>query len=316
MKSFLLALLLLAGVVEAFPTKPVRIIVAFPPGGGTDIVARVVGQKLGEGWNQAVVVENRAGASGTIGTESAARAEPDGHTLFMATMGNMTANQHLYPKMAVDPLRAFAPITKVVDVHFVFLANPALAANSVGELIELAKKRPGDIAYSSSGPGGAPHLAMELFKRQANVDLIHIPYKGSSPSISDLIGGRVMLSMDSLVQSFPHLKAKRLKALAVLGPRRAALLPEVPTIAESGLPGYALTNWFGLLAPAATPKETVLKIHADVIRVLRDPEAKKRITELGADVVGNSPEDFGAAMRAESAQWAEIIKAANIHAEE
>jgi len=316
MKSFLLALLLLAGVVEAFPTKPVRIIVAFPPGGGTDIVARVVGQKLGEGWNQAVVVENRAGASGTIGTESAARAEPDGHTLFMATMGNMTANQHLYPKMAVDPLRAFAPITKVVDVHFVFLANPALAANSVGELIELAKKRPGDIAYSSSGPGGAPHLAMELFKRQASVDLIHIPYKGSSPSISDLIGGRVMLSMDSLVQSFPHLKARRLKALAVLGPRRAALLPEVPTIAESGLPGYALTNWFGLLAPAATPKETVLKIHADVIRVLRDPEAKKRITDLGADVVGNSPEEFGATMRAESAQWAEIIKAANIRAEE
>jgi len=316
MKSFLLALLLLAGVAEAFPTKPVRIVVAFPPGGGTDIVARVVGQKLGEGWNQAVVVENRAGASGTIGTESAARAEPDGHTLFMATMGNMTANQHLYPKMAVDPLRAFAPITKVVDVHFVFLANPALAANSVGELIELAKRRPGDIAYSSSGPGGAPHLAMELFKRQANVDLIHIPYKGSSPSISDLIGGRVMLSMDSLVQSFPHLKAKRLKALAVLGPRRAALLPEVPTIAESGLPGYALTNWFGLLAPAATPKETVLKIHADVIRVLRDPEVKKRITDLGADVVGNSPEEFGAAMRAESAQWAEIIKAANIRAEE
>jgi len=316
MKSFLLALLLLAGVAEAFPTKPVRIVVAFPPGGGTDIVARVVGQKLGEGWNQAVVVENRAGASGTIGTESAARAEPDGHTLFMATMGNMTANQHLYPKMAVDPLRAFAPITKVVDVHFVFLANPALAANSVGELIELAKRRPGDIAYSSSGPGGAPHLAMELFKRQASVDLIHIPYKGSSPSISDLIGGRVMLSMDSLVQSFPHLKAKRLKALAVLGPRRAALLPEVPTIAESGLPGYALTNWFGLLAPAATPKETVLKIHADVIRVLRDPEVKKRITDLGADVVGNSPEEFGAAMRAESAQWAEIIKAANIRAEE
>jgi tripartite-type tricarboxylate transporter receptor subunit TctC len=316
MKNLLLASLLLAGVVQAFPTKPVKIIVAFPPGGGTDIVARVVGQKLGEGWNQAVVVENRAGASGTIGTEIAARAEPDGHTLFMATMGNMTANPHLYPKMTVDPLRAFAPITKVVDVHFVFLANPALAANSVGELIELAKKRPGDIPYSSSGPGGAPHLAMELFKRQASIDLIHIPYKGSSPSIGDLIGGRVMLTMDSLVQSFPHLKAGRLKALAVLGPRRTALLPEVPTIAESGLPGYALTNWFGLLAPAATPKETVLKIHADVIRVLRDPEVKKRITDLGADVVGNSPEEFGTAMRAESTQWAEIIKAANIRAEE
>jgi len=316
MKNFLLALLLLAGVAHAFPTKPVKIIVAFPPGGGTDIVARVVGQKLGEGWNQAVVVDNRAGASGTIGTEIAARAEPDGHTLFMATMGNMTANQHLYPKMALDPLRAFAPITKVVDVHFVFLANPALAANSVGELIELAKKRPGEIPYSSSGPGGAPHLAMELFKRRASIDLIHVPYKGSSPSIGDLIGGRVMLTMDSLVQSLPHIKAGRLKALAVLGPRRTALLPEVPTIAESGLPGYALTNWFGLLAPAATPKETVLKIHADVIRVLRGPEVKKRITDLGAEVVGDSPEEFGAAMRAESAQWAEIIKAANIRAEE
>ena len=316
MKNFLLSLLLLAGAVQAFPTKPVKIVVAFPPGGGTDIVARVVGQKLGEGWNQAVVVENRAGASGTIGTESAARAEPDGHTLFMATMGNMTANQHLYPKMAVDPLRAFAPITKVVDVHFVFLANPALAANSVGELIELAKKRPGDIAYSSSGPGGAPHLAMELFKRQADVDLIHIPYKGSSPSISDLIGGRVMLSMDSLVQSFPHLKAGRLKALAVLGPRRVALLPEVPTIAEAGLPGYALTNWFGLLAPAATPKETLFKIYNDTVKVLKEPDLRKKIADLGADVVGNSPEEFGAAMRAESAQWAEIIKAANIRAEE
>jgi tripartite-type tricarboxylate transporter receptor subunit TctC len=316
MKNFLLALLLLAGVVQAFPTKPVKIIVAFPPGGGTDIVARVVGQKLGEGWNQAVVVENRAGASGTIGTETAARAEPDGHTLFMATMGNMTANQHLYPRMAVDPLRAFAPITKVVDVHFVFLANPALAANSVGELIELAKKRPGDIAYSSSGPGGAPHLAMELFKRQADVDLIHIPYKGSSPSISDLIGGRVMLTMDSLVQSFPHLKAGRLKALAVLGSRRVALLPEVPTIAEAGLPGYALTNWFGLLAPAATPKETLFKIYNDTVKVLKEPDLRKKIADLGADVVGNSPEEFGAAMRAESAQWAEIIKAANIRAEE
>jgi len=309
-------LLLLAGAAHAFPTKPVKIIVAFPPGGGTDIVARVVGQKLGELWGQPVVVENRAGASGTIGTEIAARAEPDGHTLFMATMGNMTANQHLYPKMAVDPLRAFAPITKVVDVHFVFLANPSLAANSVGELIELARKRPGEIAYSSSGPGGAPHLAMELFKRQANIDLIHIPYKGSSPSINDLIGGRVMLTMDSLVQSFPHIKSGRLKALAVLGPKRTALMPEVPTIAESGLPGYALTNWFGLLAPAATPKETVSRIYTDVSRVLKDSEVRKRITDLGADVVGNSPEEFGAAMRAESAQWAEIIKAANIRAEE
>jgi tripartite-type tricarboxylate transporter receptor subunit TctC len=311
---FLLAVAF-AGAIQAFPDKPVRVIVAFPPGGGTDIVARLLAARLGEAWGQAVIVENRAGASGTIGTEAAARADPDGHTLFMATMGNMTANQHLY-KMALDPLRALAPVTKVVDVHFVFMANLALPAGSVGELIELAKRRPGEIAYSSSGPGGAPHLAMELFKRRAGVELIHVPYKGSGPGMTDLIGGRVMLTMDSLVQSLPHIKAGRIKALAVLGPKRAALLPEVPTIAESGLPGYALTNWFGLLAPAATPKEVLSKLHSDVTRALKDKDLEKRISDLGADVVGNSAEEFGAAMRAESAQWAEIIKAAGIRAEQ
>ena len=305
-----------AAAAYAFPTKPVKIIVAFPPGGGTDIVARLLAQRLGEAWGQAVIVENRAGASGTVGTEAAARADPDGHTLFMATMGNMTANQHLYPRMTVDPLRAFAPITKVVDVHFVFLANPALPAKGVQELIELAKKRPGEIAYSSSGPGGAPHLAMELFKRRAGIDVQHVPYRGSGPSFNDLIGGRVMLTMDSLVQSLPHIKAGRLKALAVLGPRRTALLPEVPTIAESGLPGYALTNWFGLLAPAATPKQVLAQLNGDVLRILKQDDLQKKIADLGADVVGNSAEEFGAAMRAESAQWAEVIKAAGIRVEE
>jgi len=311
-----LAVLAFTAATHAFPTKPVKIIVAFPPGGGTDIVARLIAPRLGEAWGQAVIVENRAGASGTVVTEVAARADPDGHTLFMATMGNMTANQHLYPKMAVDPLRAFAPITKVVDVHFVFLANPALPAGNVQELIELAKKRPGEIAYSSSGPGGAPHLAMELFKRRAGIDLQHVPYKGSGPSFNDLIGGRVMLTMDSLVQSLPHIKSGRLKALAVLGPKRTALLPEIPTIAESGLPGYALTNWFGLLAPAATPRQVLVQLNADVLKILQQEDLQKRIADLGADVVGNSAEEFGAAMRAESAQWAEIIKAAGIRVEE
>jgi tripartite-type tricarboxylate transporter receptor subunit TctC len=217
--------------------------------------------------------------------------------------------------MALDPLRAFAPITKVVDVHFVFIANPTLPANSVKELIELARKRPGEIPYSSSGPGGAPHLAMELFKRQAGVNLTHVPYKGSGPGMNDLLGGRVMVTMDSLLQSLPQIKAGRLKALAVLGPKRSALLPDVPTVAEAGVPGYALTNWFGLLAPAATPKEVLLKLNADVIRVLKDEDIRKKISEMGADVVGNSAEEFGVAMRAESAQWAEVIKAADIKAE-
>src|SRR3954466_5018296 len=224
-----LAAFVFDAAAHAFPTKPVKIIVAFPPGGGTDIVARLVASRLGEAWGQPVIVENRAGASGTVGTEAAARAEADGHTLFMATMGNMTANQHLYPKMALDPLRAFAPITKVVDVHFVFMANPALPAEGVAELIALAKSKPGEIHYSSSGPGGAPHLAMELFKRQAGVDLAHVPYKGSGPGMTDLLGGRVMLTMDSLLQGLPHIRAGKLRALAVLGPKRSALLPNVPT---------------------------------------------------------------------------------------
>jgi tripartite-type tricarboxylate transporter receptor subunit TctC len=304
------------GTAQAFPTKPVKIIVAFPPGGGTDIVARLIAPRLTEGWGQPVVVENRAGASGTIGTEAAARSDADGHTLFMATMGNMTANQHLYPKMTLDPLRAFAPITKVVDVHFVFMANPALPAASVQELIEVAKKRPGELHYSSSGPGGAPHLAMELFKRQAGVSLTHVPYKGSGPGMNDLLGARVMMTMDSLLQGLPHIKSGRLRALAVLGPKRSALLPDVPTMAEAGVSGYALTNWFGLLAPAATPKEVLLKLNRDVLQVLKDPEIKTRIADMGADVVGNSAEEFGAAMRAESAQWAEIIRGANIRIEE
>jgi len=315
MRKLLFLGCLLLGTAHAFPTKPVRIIVAFPPGGGTDIVARLIALPLGEAWKQPVVVENRAGASGVIGTEAAARAEPDGHTLFMATMGNMTANQHLYPKMAVDPLRALAPITKVVDVHFVFMANPTLPADGVPELVALAKSRPGQIHYSSSGPGGAPHLAMELFKRQAGVDLTHVPYKGSGPGMTDLLGGRVMLTMDSLLQGLPHIKAGRLRALAVLGPKRSALLPNVPTMAEAGVRAYSLTNWFGLLAPAGTPKDVVTKVHSDVVKVLSDPELRKKIAEMGADVVGNSPEEFGAWMRAESAQWAEIIKSANIRPE-
>ena len=315
MKKFAFLLWLVVGTAHAFPTKPVRIIVAFPPGGGTDIVARLIAVPLGEAWKQPVVVENRAGASGVIGTEAAARAEPDGHTLLMATMGNMTANQHLYPKMAVDPLRALAPITKVVDVHFALMANPALPADGVPELIALAKSRPGQIHYSSSGPGGAPHLAMELFKRQAGVDLAHVPYKGSGPGMTDLLGGRVMLTMDSLLQGLPYIKAGRLRALAVLGPRRSALLPNVPTMAEAGVAAYSLTNWFGLLAPAGTPKDVVTKVHADVVKVLAEPELRNKISEMGADVVGNSPEEFGAWMRAESAQWAEVIKSANIRPE-
>jgi tripartite-type tricarboxylate transporter receptor subunit TctC len=311
----LLAAAMGAGAIaQTFPAKPVRIVVAFPPGGGTDIVARLLAPKLGDAWGQQVIVDNRAGASGVIGTEFAARSAPDGHTLFLGTLGNLAVNQHLIAKMPVDPLRDFAPVTQVVAVHFVMVAHPSLAARNVNELIALARSRPGQINYSSSGPGGAPHLAGELFKSMAKVNLVHVPYKGSSPSFQDLLGGQVSLTCDSLVQALPYIRDKRLVALAVLGSARSPLLPDVPTVAES-LPGYELTNWFGLVAPAAVPGAIIARIHADVVKVLQDTAISERLSAMGATAVGNSPEQFGAMMRADSEKWARLIREANIRAE-
>ena len=300
---------------QGFPNRLVRIVVAFPVGGGTDIVARVVGQKLGELWGQQVVVENRAGASGVIGTEFAARAAPDGYTLLMATLGNLAVNQHLFSKMTVDPLTAFAPITQVVDVHFVLLAHPGLAANSVSELIALAKARPGVLTYSSSGSGGAPHLAAELFKRLAQVDLTHIPYKGSAPSMQDVMGGQVSVTFDSQIQALPFIKDGRLRALGVLGRTRSQQLPDVPTVAEAGVPGYALTNWFGLVAPAGTPKDILDRIHTEVTRILGTAELRNRIADMSATVAGNTPEQFGATIRADAAKWARVIRETGMRAD-
>ncbi|HEY6720621.1 MAG TPA: tripartite tricarboxylate transporter substrate binding protein [Burkholderiales bacterium] len=304
----------LAQSPSTFPTKPVRIVVAFPPGGGTDIVARLLAPRLTDLWGQQVIVDNRAGASGVIGTEFAARSAPDGHTLFMGTLGNLAVNPHLIARMPVDPLRDFAPVTQVVAVHFVMVAHPSLQARNVNELIVLARSRPGQIYYSSSGPGGAPHLAGELFKSMAKVNLVHVPYKGSSPSFQDLLGGQVSLTFDSLVQALPYIRDKRLIALAVLGATRSPLLPEVPTVAES-LPGYELTNWFGLVAPVAVPGAIVGKIHADVVKVLQDPGVSERFSAMGATAVGNTPEQFGAVMRADSEKWAKLIREADIRAE-
>ena len=313
--AFAFAALLAGGAfAQAFPARPVHVVVAFPPGGGTDIVARLLAPRLADAWGQQVIVDNRAGASGVIGTEFAARSAPDGHTLFLGTLGNLAVNQHLYPKMTVDPLRDFAPVTQVVAVHFVMAANPSVPARNVSELIALARSQPGKINYSSSGPGGAPHLAGELFKSMAHVDIVHVPYKGSAPSFQDLLGGQVSFTCDSLVQALPYIRDGRLRALAVLGAARTPLLPEVPTVAET-LPGYELTNWFGLVAPAATPRATVARIHADVAKLLRDPSIAEKLSGMGATAIGNEPEQFGAAMRADSEKWGKLIREAQIKAE-
>jgi tripartite-type tricarboxylate transporter receptor subunit TctC len=300
---------------QAFPTKPVRIIVAFPAGGGTDIVARVLGQKLNEYWGQQVLVDNRAGASGIIGTELAAKAAPDGYTMFMGTMGNLTVNKHLFPRMTVDPVKDFAPLSQVVAVHFVMVAHPSVPAKSVQDVIALAKRQPGQLTYGSSGPGGAPHLAGELLNKMAGIRLVHIPYKGSAIVMQDLMGGQIMFSFDSLLQYLPQIKTGKVKALGMLGKSRSPTLPEVPTLDESGVPGYELTNWFGLVLPHDTSAELVRRIYADVQKALAVPEVREKLTAMGSTVVGSSPEQFGTYMRAESDKWAKLIAEAKIQAQ-
>lgn len=298
---------------QKFPDRPVQMVVGFPPGGGTDIVARIFADELSQTWRQPVVVENKAGAGGVIATEAIARTSPDGHTLFMGTMGNLAVNQHLYP-MKTDTAKDLTPVAQAVAVHFVLVAHPSLEANSVKELIALAKSKPGKINYSSSGIGGAPHLAGSLFNNMAGVELAHIPYRGSGPSFNDLIGGQVMLTFDSLVQALPQIQAGKLKALAVLGSKRSPLLPDVPTMQEAGLKGYDFTNWFGLVAPPGTSPEHVRVLNAAVVDVQKKPAVRAKLEKMGADVVITTPAEFGAFIQAETNQWAKIIKEAGIKA--
>jgi tripartite-type tricarboxylate transporter receptor subunit TctC len=266
---------------------------------------------LGQLWNQPVVIENKGGAAGTIATTQVARAAPNGYTLFMATMGNMTINQHLYA-MQFDPIKDLTSITNVVGVNFVLVTRPNLGINTVEELVARARKSPGALNYSSSGIGGAPHLAAELLTHLSGARFTHVVYKGSAPSIADLISGQVDFSMDSLVQLLPLIKSGKLKALAVLGSKRSPLLPQVPTIAESGVPGYEFTNWFGLVAPAQTPGPILQKIHADVSKVLQSPELRTELESMGAEVINNTPEQFAEQMRADSQKWGEVVRKANI----
>ncbi len=302
-------------LAQPYPSKPVRIVVAFPPGGATDIVARMIGQKMSENTGQQAIVDNRGGANGIVGTELAAKAAPDGYTLFVGTMGNLAANTTLYAKkLPFDIARDFAPITQLVNVSFMLIVHPSFPARSVKELIAIAKARPGQINYSSSGAGGAPHLSAELFNMMAGTRMTHIPYKGSGPSYTDLLAGQVQLTFDSVVQGLQYVKAGRLRALAVLGSKRSRLLPDVPTVAET-LPGYEVTNWFGMVTPAATPADIRARIHDEVVKVLRTPDMAERLLSQGAEPVGSTPEQFGRFMKAETIKWAKVIREAHIQAE-
>ena len=298
-------------LAQTFPSKPVRIIVPFPPGGGLDIVARTIGPKLSEALGQQIVIDNRGGASGLVGTELAAKAAPDGYTIFMGTLGNLSVNPLLFPKAPFDIARDFTPLTQAVAVTFMLYTHPSFPVKTVKELIAIAKARPGQINYASSGAGGALHLAAELFNSVAGVKMVHVPYKGSGPSFIDLLGGQIPLTFDSLTQGLPYIKSGRLRGVATLGPKRTPVLPDVPTVGET-LPGYEVVNWFGLVAPAATPRDVINRLHGEIVKILRMPDIHDRLTAQGADPVGSSMEEFGAFMKAETAKWARVIKEANI----
>ncbi|HMH17791.1 MAG TPA: tripartite tricarboxylate transporter substrate binding protein [Burkholderiales bacterium] len=305
MSGFILLLASAAALAQNFPSKSVRIVVPFPPGGGADTLARIMEPRLAAIWAQAIVVENRPGASGHIGAEFVAKSAPDGYTLVMASTAALDE------KNVVE----FAPVSLVSASAYVVTANPGVAAANIRELIALAKADPGRLTFGSSGTGAASHLAAELFKAMAGVDLLHVPYKGTGQALTDLLAGHVNLMFAPAQTVMPYVQAGKLRALAVTGSKRSETLPDLPTVAESGLPGYEAVGWFGLLVPAATPKTTVAKLSADVKRVLAMGEVRERMLALGADPAANAPEEFARFIRDDQAKWSKLMKEAGIKAE-
>lgn len=297
---------------QAYPSKPIRIIVPYSPGGTTDLLARLVGQKLSERLGQPVVVDNKPGANGMIGADVVAKAPPDGYVIGIASPGTHAANASLYKTMPYDTIKDFTPITLAVSAPMLLVVHPSLGVNSVKELIAAAKAKPGTISYASGGSGSSQHLAMEQFKLMAGIDMTHVPYKGSAASYPDLIGGSVMAEMDVLPTALPPVKAGRLKVLATGAARRLVLLPDVPTIAEAGVPGYESSSWYGFVAPAKMPKDILDKLHAEIVRALKEPDVVEKLTNAGVIIVAGTPQEFAAHIRSEMDKSAKVIKAANI----
>ena len=297
-----------SALAQAYPTKPVTIIVPFAAGGTTDILARIIGQALTAELGQSVVVDNRAGAGGNIGGQAAAKAAPDGHTLFMGTVGTHAINASLYKKMPFDPVKDFAPLTRVANVPNLLVANPAQPYKSVKDLIAYAKANPGKVNFGSSGNGSSIHLSGELFKSLAKVDMQHVPYKGSAPAVTDLLGNQIGIMFDNMPSAIQHVRSGKLVPLAVTTAKRSPELPSVPTIAEAGVPGYEATSWFGMFAPAGTPAPVLAKLNAAIVKVLAQPDVKKKINEQGAEVYSETPEQFTAFIQAESVKWGKVVK--------
>ncbi|BCN40430.1 MFS transporter [Alicycliphilus denitrificans] len=298
----------LGAAAQNYPAKPVTIIVPFSAGGTTDILARIVGQGLQTELGQPFVVDNRAGAGGNIGASLAAKAPADGYTLFMGTVGTHAINQALYKKMPFDPVKDFAPISRVATVPNLLVAHPSQPYKTVKELIAYAKANPGKVTFGSPGSGASPHVSGELFKSMTGTDLLHVPYKGSAPAMTDLLGGQISIMFDNMPSAIQHVRSGKLRPIAVTTAKRSPELPDVPTIAEAGVPGYEAMSWFGMFAPAATPKPVLDKLNAALVKVLNQPDVKKKIAEQGGDVVAETPAQFAAFIKAESAKWGKVVK--------
>ena len=312
--AFAVAALTQAVVAQTYPDRPVRIVVPFPAGGSNDVLARILAQSLSQNLGQQFIVENHAGAGGNTGAESVARAQPDGYTLLLTAPGPLAINPALYGKLPFDPAKDFAPVALVAAVPIVLMVNPGVPANNVKELIALAQKEPGKINYGSSGVGSTNHLAGELFKSMAHIDIVHVPYRGAAPAMNDLLGGHVPMMFDNMPAVLPQVKGGKVKALAVAGSQRAAALPDVPTVAESGLPGFDASAWFGLVAPAQTPAPVLARLTAAVEKSLKSPELAARFHELGADPGTLFGAKFGDMLKLETAKWAEVIRSSGAKA--
>jgi len=294
----------------SYPTKPIRMLVGFSPGGGTDVAARIIGKKLAEAWNQQIVIDNRAGAGGLVAFEMTAKANPDGYTL-LATSPSFAIQPSIAAKLPYDPIRDFAPITQASSAPYLLVLHPGVEARSVKELIDLAKANPGKLNYASGGIGSAQHLTAELFRLMAGIQIVHVPYKGAV-SVPDVIAGRIQMLFSGVPQALTHVQAGRLRALAVTTPARSPAVPEVPTVAEAGVAGFDVTVWYGILATGRTPQPIIDKLNREIVRALQSAEVRQQLTSLGLEPVGNTPGQFGSTIRAEMAQWAQVVKQAGI----
>jgi len=303
-----------AGAQE-YPTKPIRLVITYPPGGNTDLVGRALALKLGEFMGQQVVVDNRGGAGGVLGSMITAQSAPDGYTIMLGTSAGMVINPLLSRKLTYDPVKDFAPVSMVVIVPQLLVINPQLPVKNVRELIAFAKAKPGYLNAGSSGVGTPNHFGTELLKWLAGVDIVHVPYKGGAPALTDLLGGQIQMAFSSVPAVLPHIKAGRLVALGVGSAKRSPALPNIPTIAEAGVPGYEYTTWYGVFAPAKTPRTLIARLNAEIVKAMETPDIKDRFTALGGDPDPGTPEELRAYMAIESAKWAKIIKAANIRIE-